>query len=64
MDDMLGLLFFPRMNWMACKQHFLSSLKGPYMEGKRLRVCAMETVSHSLMQCCEQCFGSGFNQVS
>ncbi len=22
MDDMLGLLFFPRMNWMACSTQF------------------------------------------
>jgi hypothetical protein len=48
MDDMLGLLFFPRMNWIACNVNniFLSSIKGPYLEGQRLRVCAMDTVSH------------------
>jgi hypothetical protein len=27
MDDMLGLLFFPRMNWMACKQYFFDIFK-------------------------------------
>jgi hypothetical protein len=28
MEDMLGLLFFPRMNWMACSTQFRIRGKG------------------------------------
>jgi hypothetical protein len=64
MDDMLGLLFFPRMNWMACKQHFLVILKGTVHGREAMKsVCiGYGTVSHSLLQYCG--FGSASGSVS